>query len=123
MILEDVPNVFGRAGYFLHGDFHPDLIAIDTKGIKSQSPNLNGTTQQNKFADTCVVYGHYISEPFGISGTFPSLAIANQIDKALEEIVISNAIPELRPDGKVHVSVVREESGFRVQDVYLSISH
>lgn len=123
ILLEDTPRVFGEAGYFLHGDFRPDLIIVDTSGIKSQSPNLNGTTQQNKFADSCIVYGHYIREPFGIDGTFPSLAIAKQIDKALEEIVISDAIPELRPDGKVHVTVAREEKGFRVQDAYLSIAH
>src|SRR3989338_8490326 len=76
IIIEDVPDVFRRAGYFLHGDFSPDLIAVDGKGIKSQSPNLNGTTQQNKFADSCVVYGHYLKDPFGVRGTFPSLAIA-----------------------------------------------
>ena len=123
IILEDVPNVVGRAGYFLHGDFNPDLIFVDTKGIKSQSPNLNGTTQQNKFADSCVVYGHYLKEPFGINGTFPSLAIAGSIDMALEELVLSDAITGLRADGKVHVTVVRENNGFRVQDVYLSVAH
>jgi S-adenosylmethionine synthetase len=123
LIIEDVPRVFGNAGYFLHGDFSPDLIAVNTKGIKSQSPNLNGTTKDNRFADSCVVYGHYIREPFGIQGTFPSLVIAKSIDRALEQIVLENSIPGLRPDGKVHVSVVRENNGFQVRDIYISVAH
>ena len=123
IIFEDVTNVFRDAGYFLHGDFNPDFIVVDTKGIKSQSPNLNGTTHQNKFADSCVVYGHYIREPFGIDGTFPSLAIAKSIDQTLKEIVLTNSIPSLRPDGKVHVSVVRKPDGFRVRDIYISVAH
>lgn len=123
IVKESTFDVFSRAGYFLHGDFIPELIVADTKGVTSQSLDLNGTTQQNKFADSCVVYGHYIREPFGIDGTFPSLVIAKKIDGTLEETVRQGSIPELRPDGKVHVSIERESKGYRVRDVYLSVAH
>ena len=123
IVREDIFDVFDRAGYFLHGDFVPQHIIADTQGVTSQSPNLNRTTQHNKFADSCVVYGHYIKEPFGIGGTFPSLAIAKKIDRTLEETVRQGTIPELRSDGKVHVSVVRESNGYKIRDVYLSVAH
>ena len=123
IVRETTFDVFSKAGYFLHGDFVPEHVIANTQGITSQSPNLNRTTQHNKFADSCVVYGHYIREPFGIDGTFPSLVIAKEIDRTLEETVRQGAIPELRSDGKVHVSVVRESKGYRIRDVYLSVAH
>lgn len=123
IVKEDIFDVFDRAGYFLHGDFIPKHIIADTQGVTSQSSNLNRTTQHNKFADSCVVYGHYIKEPFGIDGTFPSLAIAKKIDRTLEETVRLGIIPALRGDGKVHVSVERESNGYRLRDIYLSVAH
>jgi len=123
IVRETTFDVFSKAGYFLHGDFVPEYIKADTQGVTAQSPNLNRTTQHNTFADSCVVYGHYIREPFGIDGTFPSLVIAKEIDRILEETARQGTIPELRPDGKVHVSVVRESKGYRIRDVYLSVAH
>jgi len=117
IVREDTFDVFDRAGYFLHGDFVPEHVIVDTQGVTSQSSNLNRTTQHNKFADSCVVYGHYIREPFGIDGTFPSLVIAKKIDRTLEETVRQGIIPELRSDGKVHVSVVRESNGYRIREI------
>lgn len=123
IVRETTFDVFNRAGYFLHGDFVPQHVIADTQGVTSQSPNLNRTTQHNKFADSCVVYGHYIGEPFGVDGTFPSLVIAKEIDRTLEETVRQGDVPELRSDGKVHVSVVRESNGYRLRDIYLSVAH
>ncbi len=123
IVRETTFDVFNKAGYFLHGDFVPNRVMIDTRGITAQSTNLNEVTQHNKFADYCVAYGHYIKEPFGIDGTFPSLAIAKKIDRALEETVRQGIVPELRPDGKVYVYVERESNGFRVQNVDLSVAH
>ena len=41
IVREDIYEVFNKAGYFLHGDFIPNHIVADTKGVTSQSPNVN----------------------------------------------------------------------------------
>ena len=110
-----------KAGYFKAGDFSPRRLIVNTRGITSQSPALNKTTNSNRFADSCVVYGHYIRKPFGINGTFPSLMIAKKIDNCISKI--NRKIPNLRPDGKVHVTIKYKKIGFSVENVYLSVSH
>lgn len=113
-------NLLEQAGYFMHGDYSSERTSINLEGITSQSPNLNGTTQKNLFADSCVVYGHYIAQPFGINGTFPSLAVGQDIDKSLDKALQHGEIAELRPDGKVHVTVEHTGNGFTINKVYLS---
>ena len=110
-----------KAGYFKTDDFSQKRVIINIEGITAQSPELNKTTNSNKFADSCVVYGHYIKKPFGINGTFPSLMIAKKIDECIKNL--SKNISELRPDGKVHVTVKYRKDGFIIKNIYISISH
>lgn len=117
-------SLLEEAGYFKDGDFSKKYVAANLNGISTQAANLNGTTQNNKFADSCVVYGHYLQEPYGIDGTFPSLIIAKQIDSCIDDIAKSQGFEKvLRPDGKVHVTVEYTKEGFVVDSVYLSVSH
>jgi hypothetical protein len=110
-----------QAGYFRDGDFAAERTVIDVSGTTGQAPELNATTQQNRFADSCVVYGHYIAPPHGIQGTFGSLIIAKEIDEAVREL--HTATSALRPDGKVHVVTRHTAEGPIAEEVYLSTAH
>jgi len=120
--LEATKTLLEGAGYFKDGDFSPQHLATDIRGITSQSPILKGVSSSNKFADFFNVYGHYLDSPFGISGAFPSLIIAKRIDNCLDDI-IKNEIDGLRPDGKVYVTIKYTKNGFFVEDVGISIAH
>jgi hypothetical protein len=109
------------AGYLKNGDFDSN-VSVSLDGITVQSPNLNKTTYKNAFADSCVVYGHYIAKPFGLNGTYPSLIIAQQIDEAISQYANSEG-KFLRPDGKVHVTITYQKDSFIADDVYISVSH
>lgn len=112
-----------RAGYFRNGDFLPQTVSVDVEGITAQSPNLNRTTKENVYADSCVVYGHYIAPPFGLNGTFPSLIIVKHIDDVIDSILLDGVIPELRPDGKVHATVRYTGNGFQIEHINLAVAH
>jgi hypothetical protein len=118
---EGVDSLLERAGYFRYRDFSSEKVEIDLRGIIAQSPVLNHTSKNNKFADSCVVYGHYIAPPFGLNGTFPSLIVGQRISRTLENF--GEEIDFLRSDGKVHVTVKYTDDGFIVDDVYLSVAH
>lgn len=120
IVRETVIGLLERAGYFRYGDFSPDKVEVDFK-FTPQSLALNDTSRENRFADSCVVYGHYIAHPFGVNGTFPSLIIGQRISRVLEDLV--GQAPFLRPDGKVYVTTRYTEDGFIVEDVHLSIAH
>tara|TARA_Y100000310_G_C20627736_1_gene786904 strand:+ start:387 stop:1604 length:1218 start_codon:yes stop_codon:yes gene_type:complete len=116
-------ELLSNSGLFRDEDYGPDFLDVNLEGITSQSPNLNPTTLSNRFADSCVVYGHYIAPPHGIDGTFPALVIAQEIDQHLN-VLLKDTIPDLRPDGKVHVSVRYTEDGhYQVERVNISIAH
>ncbi|MBC8500329.1 MAG: hypothetical protein H8D38_01035 [DPANN group archaeon] len=119
-VVDEVDNLLSDSGYDSFG-FSNGIVDIEK--ITSQAPAINGTTNSNKFADSCVVTGHYIQEPFGINGTFPALALGKAIDNTLEKIISDKDISELRPDGKVHITIRYGENDFTVEDVYLSVSH
>ncbi|NTU46927.1 hypothetical protein HGA88_04855 [Candidatus Roizmanbacteria bacterium] len=110
------------AGYLNHIDFSLDNIDVSSHGVTTQSPNLHQTTQSNRFADSCVCYGHYLADSVGLKGTYPSLIISKEIDRVLQEYR-ETKLPELRPDGKVHVSIEYQESGFVVTDIFISVAH
>lgn len=119
-----VTTTLQQAGYFRDGDFHPNYVLVDIRDITPQGLALNGTTKQNRFADSCTVHGHYIASPYGIDGTFPSLGIASVIDRLLSSYFQES--PEARPDGKVHVTVRYTPQGFVCDDpngVYISLAH
>jgi len=101
-----------KIGYFKNNDFSPQKVQAVIEGITIQSPVLNKTTNENKFADSCVVYGHYIASPFGINGTYPSLIISQKINNHVNSLI--EKIPGLCPDGKVHVSIQYTQDGFMV---------
>ncbi|MBI4153136.1 hypothetical protein HY497_01315 [Candidatus Woesearchaeota archaeon] len=123
IVREEAIDLLQHGGYLDYtGDFARDALRIDVDGITPQSILLNGTTSHNRFADSCVVYGHYIAFPFGEQGTFPSLIIAQRIDQAVDHIR-RRELPELRPDGKVHITIERHEDGYHVTDAYISVSH
>ncbi|MEK6837436.1 MAG: hypothetical protein AABX69_02190, partial [Nanoarchaeota archaeon] len=119
---DQVLHLIEAAGYRRYAFGKGSSLSINLDGITAQSPNLNDTTQDNKFADSCVVYGHYIAPPHGIDGTFPSLAIAHDIDKSLDKVLQQGEIAELRPDGKVHVTVEHTTDGFKIRETYLSVA-
>ena len=96
-------------------------IEITKRGITSQSIHLNGTSKENKFADSCVVYGHHIASPYGLNGTFASLIIGQMMDEYIHHA--ENQIKGLRPDGKVHVTIKHNQYGYEVKRVYLSTAH
>ncbi len=123
IIRQNAVDLLEQAGYFQTQDFSPSLLTVNSQGITLQSPNLNATTNSNKFADGCVVYGHYIAPPFGLNGTFPSLAIAQLIDQSLDRALKQGKVTGLRPDGKVHVTIAYNKSGFTLDDVYISVAH
>lgn len=122
IVREEAIYLLDEAGYLRDEGFTTARLHVDVEGVIGQTPNLNSTTLQNRFADTCVVYGHYIASPFGINGTFPSLELARQIDQSLDKVLKEGEIPELRPDGKVHVSVRYTGEGFVPEKVYLSVA-
>jgi hypothetical protein len=117
-----VRDALSNAGYLRDGSFSSDNLEVDLQGIVKQSSDLNGVTNENLFSDACRVVGHYIQEPYGLNGTFPSLIIAQEVDCAVGSI-IRNDIPELRPDGKVHVTTFNRNGGFKVSEVSLSVAH
>ncbi|HLC51612.1 MAG TPA: hypothetical protein VJI98_00025 [Candidatus Nanoarchaeia archaeon] len=115
---ETVISCLKRAGYVDYAN--PNKVIVKTI-VTKQSNYLNNTSKSNNYADSCVVYGHYLHEPFGVNGTFPSLIIAQQIDKILNDN--KKQLSALRYDGKVHVTVIYNERGFKVDDVYISVAH
>jgi hypothetical protein len=116
-IREVVLGTLREFGY----DFNQRDLEISTKALSNQGAILNSLSRQNVFVDSCGCYGHYVAPPFGIDGTFPSLAIARKIDGELGSM--RDKIPELRPDGKVHVTAKYLEDGFSIERVYLSVAH
>ncbi|MEI6533640.1 MAG: hypothetical protein WCO06_07455 [Candidatus Roizmanbacteria bacterium] len=109
------------AGYDTIYDFPANNIELNTTGVTQQSPHLQITSSADKFADSCVVYGHYLSEPYGINGIFPSLFYAQTIDGLIKSFSKNNK--DILPDGKVHV-VVKNQKGIAViQSVYISLAH
>lgn len=110
-----VHEALEEAGY--SRDFPHVLVSTD--GVTEQSPNLQATAAQDRFADSCVVYGHHIAGPHGLDGTFPALILAQRVDAAVREC----RIPALRPDGKVHVTVRHAATGFVPVSAYVSVSH
>ncbi len=115
----EIKHLLENAGYEKGMDF--DEIHVSRRGTTNQSIHLNGTSRENKFADSCVVYGHYIAPPFGIDGTFASLRLAQLIDREIHNRV--NDFRDIRPDGKVHITLRHSERGYEVERVYLSIAH
>ena len=122
IVREEVIDLLQHGGYFDGTDFARDAVAVDVRGVTPQSILINGTTHKNKFGDSCVAYGHYITDPFGLQGTFPSLIIGQRIDQAVDRIRRIE-LPELRPDGKVHVTIERQSDGYRVAGAYISVAH
>lgn len=118
-----VEYLLHQAQYFVSGHFQRAHVRIDTTGIAAQSRHLNGTSRENKFADTCSVVGHYIAPPWGIQGTFPGLMIGKEIDTALDDALRAGRIPEQLPDGKVHVTICYTERGFSVEQVTVAVAH
>ncbi len=108
-----------ETGYFIYGEFSPDHVSINKCGRTTQSPHLNGTSKNNRFADRCAVVGHHLAEPYGLQGTFPSLIIARSIDEKLARA----DLPRKRPDGKCHVTVEYADSGFKVILADVSVAH
>jgi hypothetical protein len=119
---QSVVILLKKARYLEFSVYSEDAIKIDLEGITVQSPNLNKTTMKNAFADSCVSYGHYVAKPYGLSGTFPSLIISQQVDQLIDRYA-KEVNGELRSDGKVHVTVQYNEKGFTVADVYISVAH
>jgi hypothetical protein len=115
-------TLLGKSGYLRDGDFSSSQLSLNLDGITTQSPHLNQTTNRNAFADSCVVYGHHLAAPYGLNGTFPSLILAKKIDEAVAAL-FKEEIPQLRPDGKVHVTTEYTKNGFNVRRAYVSASH
>lgn len=98
------------------------ISEINLAGVTVQSPNLNGTTHVNAYADSAKVHGHYIVSPIGRSRTFPSLIYAQAVNSAIDSFLV--AYPNiLRPDGKVHVTGTYAQKGFQPERVFISLSH
>lgn len=119
---QTVEDRLEASGYFRHGDFSREEITISLDGITSQSPNLNGTTQTNSWADSCNVQGHYIANPFGLQGTFPSLILAKDVDKILDRLGKEEFL-NLRSDGKVELTITYTSNGFDVTNIDVAIAH
>ncbi len=115
-------NQLKKAGYFKQGDFVAEKVTIHTEAVTRQSPNLHKTTQSNRFADSSVIYGHYIAPSYGLDGTFPSLIIGQKISRLMENLG-KTTVPELRSDGKVHVTIRYTKTGFTVEDIFISVAH
>lgn len=115
-------NQLKKAGYLKFGDFVPEKVTMHTDSITRQSTNLARTSRENRFADSSVIYGHYIADPYGVNGTFPSLIIGKKISRIVERLS-KTTIPELRSDGKVHVTVRYTKKGFEVEDIFVSVAH
>ncbi|MFC2133803.1 hypothetical protein ACFLTH_04235, partial [Bacteroidota bacterium] len=121
----EVNKLLDKSGYRDFG-FYNGLV--DIKKVTSQAEELNETTRKNKFGDSCVPVGYHIASSYVLNGTFPGLAIANDIDASIDKILKNGDIEELRPDGKVHVvtkDIVKKNkiSGFSLEYVNISIAH
>lgn len=116
-----VISTLARAGYLSDGDFGRDALFLSLDGLTSQSPNLNGTTNKNKFADSAVAYGHYLAEPFGLQGTFPGLILGQRVNNRLVQLTKEH--DWLRHDGKVHVTTEFTQDGPVITGVYVSVAH
>src|SRR3989339_591537 len=97
----EIELLLQKAGYRQGVDFNE--IHVSKRGITNQSIHLNGTSRENKFADSCVVYGHYIAPAIGIDGTFASLRLAQRIDQEIHNR--HNNLGDIKPDGKVHLTL------------------
>jgi len=112
----------GQLGYFENGHFSRDELRVFTPDIIPQSDNLNETTQDpDKFADSAVCVGHHIAEREGFYGTFPSLIIAQDLERRLMQN--RDEIDGLMSDGKVHVTIEYHENGISVARVNLSVGY
>ncbi|MFH1398558.1 MAG: hypothetical protein ABIG95_00420 [Candidatus Woesearchaeota archaeon] len=109
-------------GYLDTGVFSTDHLEVNLEGITAQSVHLTRTTLQNEFADTCVVYGHHIKEPFGLNGTFAPLVIGQQITLGLES-TLANLVTVRRPDGKIKITTRIIPKGFTVERIFASLAY
>lgn len=113
--------VLEQVGYFRSRDFPQELLQVNVAGITPQSPLLNGTSSMDQFADMCRVEGYYIAG--NPEGVFPSLRLANAVNDAIGELISSNRLPDLRPDGKVHALVEYDGAGYRIREVVVNSAH
>lgn len=110
-----------------------DAIRVNTDRLNFQVAKPNHQRVHGAVDGSCTVYGHYIREPLGIEGTFASLAIAHNIDKAIYMIDPHNVepsdfetphpIPDIRDGGRVIVTVSYDDKGYILRDVELYVAH
>lgn len=117
-----VIKVLEQSGYFAENHFSPKSLTVNTDGITTQSANLNPTSRTNKFADSCVVYGHYVTEPYGLQGTFPSLILGKRIDETLFKLQ-KQVLEELHADGKLHITISYTNEGYAIEEIIVTTSH
>ena len=114
-------SLLDRAGYLMHGDFEGGNLIINTEGVIRES-SIDIEEAKNIFTDSCTVIGHAIRAPYGKSGTFSSLIIAQEVDRFVDTLLREEDLG-LRPDGKAYITVKYGKDGISLEQVALSLSH